>query len=157
MSKKIFIILIVALLMLGVSNLYFAVMCHGQGDKQGGHEHTAQTSSEHPHRSTEATTQIIPQALTEEAENVGNKICPISGEKIDDKMKTTYEYEGKIYNFCCAACIDEFKKDLEKYIKKIEDELQVESKEESGHEKQGMGMMQEPEASHQGMHEGHQH
>lgn len=57
------------------------------------------------------------------AKDAGNKICPVSGERIDEKNKATYEYEGKIYNFCCAMCIDEFKKDPAKYIKKVEEEL----------------------------------
>jgi len=54
------------------------------------------------------------------AEDVGNKVCPVSGEKIDEKMKETYEYKGKIYNFCCPVCVEEFKKDPEKYIEKME-------------------------------------
>ncbi len=62
------------------------------------------------------------------AEVVGNKICPVSGEKIDEKMKETYEYKGKIYNFCCPMCIEEFKKDPEKYIEKMEKEKAEESK-----------------------------
>ncbi len=65
------------------------------------------------------------------AVNVGNKICPVTGEKIDEKTKVTYEYEGKIYNFCCSMCIEEFKKDPQKYIKKIAEEKQSESKEKS--------------------------
>jgi YHS domain-containing protein len=69
------------------------------------------------------------QAETEpktEAVNVGNKICPVSGENVgQDGMEiTTYEYKGKVYNFCCTACIEEFKKDPEKYIKKAEEEMQ---------------------------------
>ena len=55
-------------------------------------------------------------------QDVGNKICPVTGEKIDEKTKATYEYKGEIYNFCCTMCIDEFKKDPEKYIKKVEEE-----------------------------------
>ena len=51
---------------------------------------------------------------------VGNKICPVMGEKIDEQSKETYEYQGKIYNFCCPMCIEQFKKDPEKYIKIIE-------------------------------------
>jgi len=51
---------------------------------------------------------------------VGNKICPVSGEKIDEKTKETYEYKGKIYNFCCPDCVEEFKKDPEKYIERLE-------------------------------------
>lgn len=54
--------------------------------------------------------------------DVGNKICPVTGDKIDNETKATYEYKGKIYNFCCPACIGEFKKDPEKYIKKIQEE-----------------------------------
>jgi YHS domain-containing protein len=47
-------------------------------------------------------------------EEMGNTICPVSGEKIDPQNKATYEYEGKIINFCCPTCIEEFKKDPEK-------------------------------------------
>lgn len=36
----------------------------------------------------------------------------LAGEKVTQGMEqVTYEYKGKIYNFCCAGCIDEFKKD----------------------------------------------
>ena len=55
----------------------------------------------------------------------------MGGEKIDEKMKATYEYEGKVYNFCCAMCIDDFKKDPQKYIKKIEEEKAREVAEEN--------------------------
>jgi len=57
--------------------------------------------------------------------DVGNKICPVTGEKINKdvgegfKPSPTYEYEGKVYNFCCAGCIDVFKKEPQKYIDKI--------------------------------------
>lgn len=60
--------------------------------------------------------------ITLKAVDVENKVCPVGGEEIEEKMKATYEYEGKIYNFCCAMCIDDFKKDPQKYIKKIEEE-----------------------------------
>jgi YHS domain-containing protein len=55
--------------------------------------------------------------------DAGNKICPVTGAKIDEKSKATYEYKGKIYNLCCPMCIDEFKKDPDKYIKKIGEEF----------------------------------
>ena len=59
-----------------------------------------------------------------QAINAGNKICPVSGDKINQDMEpVTYEYKGKIYNFCCPMCIDEFKKDPEKYIKNVDTEL----------------------------------
>ena len=65
------------------------------------------------------------------AVEVGNKICPVSGDKIpapgekgtmgDEPVK--YEYNGKIYNLCCPMCIKDFKKNPEKYSKIAEDEV----------------------------------
>jgi YHS domain-containing protein len=56
-----------------------------------------------------------------EDKNVGNKYCPVTGVKINEETKVTYEYKGKIYNFCCSSCIDEFKKDPEKFIERMKD------------------------------------
>lgn len=66
---------------------------------------------------------------------VGNKICPVSGEKVGGMDKIVqYEYEGKIYNFCCAMCVKDFKKDPQKYIKFLEEkgELKNTAEAESG-------------------------
>ena len=69
----------------------------------------------------------------EKPQLIGNRICPVSGQKIDEKTKVKYSYQGKTYNFCCASCVDDFKKDHQKYIKKIEEEkLQGKSKQEEG-------------------------
>ena len=75
-----------------------------------------------------AMPESMPEATMEseqatDAVNVGNTICPVSGETIDESTKATYEYKGKVYNFCCAACIDTFKADPEKYISKVQEEL----------------------------------
>lgn len=54
------------------------------------------------------------------AEDVGNKICPVSGEKVGVMGPVEqYEHNGKTYNFCCPGCIPEFKKNPEKYIQNI--------------------------------------
>lgn len=82
-------------------------------------------------QSGEADTQAAVTNTTN-AEDAGNKICPVSGEKIEETMKATYEYNGKVYNFCCASCIEEFKKDPDKYIKKVNEELQPQVKQEEG-------------------------
>ena len=65
------------------------------------------------------------------AVEVGNKICPVSGDKIpapgeksdmgDKPVK--YEYNGKIYNLCCPMCIKDFKKNPEKYSKIADEEV----------------------------------
>jgi len=59
------------------------------------------------------------------AVNAGNNICPVCGEKTGQggMRRAPYEYQGKIYNLCCLTCIDEFKKDPEKYINKVNEEL----------------------------------
>jgi len=74
-----------------------------------------------------------------------NNICPVSGEKIGGMMGpgAQYEYKGKIYNFCCAGCIETFKKDPEKYVKIIEasTEQQNVKGESHDHSKHKMGEM----------------
>jgi YHS domain-containing protein len=46
-----------------------------------------------------------------------NKICPVMGGKTDKKI--SYQYKDKKYYFCCPECIEVFRKDPEKYIKKL--------------------------------------
>ncbi len=91
------------------------------------------------------------QASVAKAVDVGNKVCPVSGEKINEKLKVTYEYNGKIYNFCCTSCIDDFKKDPEKYIKKVDEELKEGAAEEAKEGKAAMPGSEMP----MGMHEEH--
>jgi YHS domain-containing protein len=45
-----------------------------------------------------------------------NKFCAVQGpeHKIDPKVTT--QYKGQTIGFCCADCIDEFKKDPDKYV-----------------------------------------
>lgn len=80
--------------------------------------------------------------------NVGNKICPVTGDKINEVTKATYEYQGKIYNFCCPMCIEQFKRDPDKYIKKIEQEKQAEERQQKS---------ETATSTSQDAHAGHQH
>ncbi len=151
MFKRVLIILIAGIFIFGMNKLSFAMMCGGHART---HEQTAQAGhTEHQEVAQEAVAQETPK----EAVNAGNKICPVSGEKIDEKMKATYEYEGKVYNFCCPSCVEEFKKDPEKYIQKVEQELQAESKEQAEHKEHEVEMMQGSETMHQEMPQGHHH
>ena len=58
-------------------------------------------------------------AKKEDAKNKPiNAKCPLmDGEDIDPKVTTAYK--GKTVAFCCESCIDDFKKDPEKYMKQI--------------------------------------
>lgn len=60
------------------------------------------------------------------AVEVGNKICPVSGEKIGSRGPAyKVEHMGKIYNLCCSMCEKDFKSDPVKYISKVEEELKA--------------------------------
>ncbi len=54
------------------------------------------------------------------AESHPQSVCPVLGGNIDKKVFT--DYQGKRIYFCCAGCPAEFKKDPEKYLKKMEAE-----------------------------------
>ena len=49
-----------------------------------------------------------------------NKFCAVEGKGHDADPKITTSYKGKTIGFCCNDCVDEFKKDPEKYMKKLE-------------------------------------
>ena len=46
--------------------------------------------------------------------------CPVMGGKIDKNVYT--DYQGKRIYFCCSGCPDDFKKDPDKYMKKLEEQ-----------------------------------
>lgn len=68
----------------------------------------------------------------------GNKICPVSGDKIPAPAEKSamgevvqHEYNGKIYNLCCKMCIKDFQKDPEKYSKIADEEVAKTQEEDS--------------------------
>ena len=46
--------------------------------------------------------------------------CPVMGGAINRSLYA--DHDGRRVYFCCAACVDTFKADPEKYIKKLEDQ-----------------------------------
>jgi YHS domain-containing protein len=48
-----------------------------------------------------------------------NKFCAVQQENNIDAKGATYVYKGKTIGFCCPDCVDEFKKDPEKYMKTL--------------------------------------
>jgi len=49
--------------------------------------------------------------------DAGNKMCPVSDE--DVTKKHFVEHNGKRYGLCCPMCANKFKRDPEKYLKKM--------------------------------------
>lgn len=68
-----------------------------------------------------------------ETVRVGNTVCPVTGEAIEDATKATYVHEGREYNLCCPSCIEIFKADPEKYIVIVQEAMEspVEAAEEA--------------------------
>ena len=58
--------------------------------------------------------------FAEEIDKHPQTICPVMGGKIDKDVYV--DYEGYRVYFCCSSCKDEFLKEPEKYMKKIEDD-----------------------------------
>lgn len=82
-----------------------------------------------------------PAAPTSTVEEVtkAQTTCPLMGNPINKDLYA--DHEGKRVYFCCKMCTPEFKKDPEKYIKKLEDEgVTVEKAPAEGpHESAGKG------------------
>ena len=68
---------------------------------------------------------VQPASPDVKAVNVENTICPVMGGKVAPEHKVTVEYKGKSYNLCCTMCIEEFNKNPEKYVAKVEAELKA--------------------------------
>ncbi len=56
--------------------------------------------------------------MAAEAKGPNQVKCPVMGSSINKKIYT--DYKGKRIYFCCPPCVQDFKKNPEKYMKKIE-------------------------------------
>lgn len=73
-----------------------------------------------------------PQATKEAVgTEIVQKICPVMGGPIDKSIYV--DHEGRRVYFCCQMCVNEFKKDPEKYLKKFDEELHAEPEAPHGH------------------------
>ncbi len=59
-------------------------------------------------------------AATQPAAKAVNKYCAVEGKDHEVDPKVTVVYKGKTIGFCCKDCQEEFEKDPEKYVKKLE-------------------------------------
>jgi len=71
-------------------------------------DHTGQSTSDAAYKA----------ALASGAVDVGNTICPVTGDKVGGS-KLIEVYSGKIYHMCCSDCPADFKKDPAKYAKLV--------------------------------------
>lgn len=59
-------------------------------------------------------------AATQAAGKPVNKFCAVEGKEHEIDPKVTVVYKGKTIGFCCKDCVEEFEKDPEKYVKRME-------------------------------------
>ncbi len=59
-------------------------------------------------------------AATQPAAKPVNKTCPVEGKDHEVDPKVTVVYKGKTIGFCCKDCQEEFEKDPDKYIKRLD-------------------------------------
>ncbi len=114
-------LLLAAVFVLSLSGVSFADH-HEMGDMKADVQAAADTT-------VQAAQEVVAEAGNAVAAvEVGNKICPVEGGKIEEGKSAKIEYNGKIYNLCCAMCSKDFNKDPEKYSKKAEDEAAAAAK-----------------------------
>jgi YHS domain-containing protein len=57
------------------------------------------------------------------AAEIAQKICPVMGNPIDPNIYV--DYNGRRIYFCCNMCPETFKKDPEKYIAKLNEQMKT--------------------------------
>jgi YHS domain-containing protein len=92
-----------------------------------------------------ADTSLVLKPTAEQikaAQVVGNKECPVSGDKIGGEMGPgrTVIYKGEAVQLCCGSCVKKFAKDPAKYLAAAEASVKSESKPEAKSEHHMDGM-----------------
>ena len=116
MLKKIGILVVFLIGLFAVTGVVLAVLVTNETESTG-----VVTEATSPATQVESTAQA--------PVSVGNKVCPVTGLKIEKLGENTVEYQGKVYNLCCPDCKDGFLKNPDKYIAKVNEELAEEKTE----------------------------
>jgi len=120
-NMRVGIMVFVAVLSLGVLVLMNPVQADEKGSAKG-----SMMEEKGSHKGSMMDGAMTAEGTTRAPMQVGNAICPISGELISgvgEGNGVQIEHEGKIYNVCCKFCAKDFKKDPEKFSKVIEQNL----------------------------------
>lgn len=96
---RLFLMVAFMLAAFGYSDKSYAMGCHSSGDKESYEESSFKEKS----------------AI--------NAICPVMGGEVDKDDPIVLEYEGKRIGFCCPGCTNTFKKEPEKYMQNLEENV----------------------------------
>lgn len=130
MRRKLFILNVAVISVVLCASVVWACNC---GVKKGGQASScqhqcngscgAQSCSDNAVASSQSSAKQEVQASMVKPIEVGNKICPVSGNPVGKMGPVVkHEYKGKIYNLCCGMCPATFNKNPEKYAKIAEKE-----------------------------------
>jgi YHS domain-containing protein len=132
MKSKLIVLSLAVILSLSYSHYVLAHegMKHDEGMEAMDHEKSSMDKNDNMMMDKSADTKNEMRVATEDdiknLPNVGNKLCPVSGNPVDDGTMgeaVKYVYSGKIYNLCCQMCVKDFKKNPEKYSAVAEKEV----------------------------------
>ena len=116
------------LLMTGILGVFIAgsaVTAQAQMHEDHGHKGSMAAEGDVMAHEGEGKTEMM---------NVGNTVCPVSGQKVGEMGDVVeVEYDGKVYNLCCSMCKKDFLKNPEKYSKIAEEQAAQTSESEKGH------------------------
>ena len=77
-------------------------------------------------------------------DKIAQKTCPVmEGNPINKNLYV--DHDGRRVYFCCDMCVDTFKKDPEKYIKKLDEQLKGAAPADSDSKAEGSGSTTKPE------------
>jgi len=72
-------------------------------------------------KSTDIKKEEVKKEETKAVKMANNKVCPVSGEELEDN-DITYTYKGVTYGVCCKKCLAKIEKNPEKYISRLSDD-----------------------------------
>ena len=65
---------------------------------------------------------LCASALASDSAPYPLKTCVVSGEKLGSMGKSfVHNYEGREVQFCCKACLKDFNKEPQKFLKKLDE------------------------------------
>jgi len=72
-------------------------------------------------KKVDAKQEEIKKELNKTVKMANNKVCPVSGEELEDNS-ITYTYKDVAYGLCCKKCLAKVQKDPEKYISRLSED-----------------------------------
>ena len=99
------------------------------------HSHDGDGDTEHHHGTTDHDGEGHSADLAAQKAAYPLKTCVVGGEVLGSMGDPVeYVHEGRLVQFCCEGCIDDFKKDTAQYLAKLDAALPLEGAEASSQE-----------------------